>query len=43
VASKQLNIRIIASEDQIVDEFTKALPVRKFLEFWYSLNLDGCD
>jgi hypothetical protein len=43
VASKQLTIRIIASEDQIVDGFTKALPVRKFLEFWYSLNLGGCD
>jgi hypothetical protein len=27
VASKQLDIRIIASDDQIADGFTKALPV----------------
>jgi hypothetical protein len=43
VASKQLDIRIIASEDQIAYGFTKALPVRKFIEFRYSLNLGSCD
>jgi hypothetical protein len=43
VASKQLNIRIIASKDQIAYEFAKALLVRKFLEFRYSLNLGSCD
>jgi hypothetical protein len=32
VASKQLNVRIITSEDQIAD-VTKALLVRKFIEF----------
>jgi hypothetical protein len=33
VASKELDVKIIASEDQIVDGFMKALPVRKFNEF----------
>jgi hypothetical protein len=43
VASKELDVRIIASEDQIANGFTKALPVRKFNEFRYSLNLDNYD
>jgi hypothetical protein len=33
VASKELDVKIIASEDQIIDGFMKALPVRKFNEF----------
>jgi hypothetical protein len=43
VARKQLYIRMISSEDQINDGFTKALSVRKFIEFRYNLNLGSCD
>jgi hypothetical protein len=40
VAHKMLYVQIISSEDQIVDGFTKALPIRKNVEFCYSLNLE---
>jgi hypothetical protein len=43
VAQKPLDIRMISSVDQIADGFTKALPVRKLVEFRYSLNLGSCD
>jgi hypothetical protein len=43
VASKLLDVKIISSEDQIADGFTKALPTRKFIEFCYSHNLGGRD
>jgi hypothetical protein len=43
VAQKLLDIKIISSEDQIADGFTKSLPVRKLVEFHYSLNLSSCD
>jgi hypothetical protein len=43
VAQKLLDIKIISSEDQIADGFTKSLPVRKLVEFHYNLNLSSCD
>jgi hypothetical protein len=43
VAQKLLDIKIISSEDQIVDGFTKSLPVRKLVEFRYNLNLSSCE
>jgi len=39
VAQKQLNVRIISSEDQVADGFTKAQPVRRLQEFCSNLNL----
>ena len=39
VANKQLEIRFIPSKNQLVDGFTKALPVRNFEEFKRNLNL----
>ena len=39
VANKQLEIRFIASKDQVADGFTKALPVKSFENFKYNLNL----
>jgi hypothetical protein len=42
VASKLLQIRLISSGDQITDAFTKALPIRKMIEFRYNLNLGNC-
>lgn len=39
VTSKQLQIRLIWTEDQLADGFTKALPVRKFEVFKDNLNL----
>jgi hypothetical protein len=43
VTQKLLDIKIISTEDQIADGFTKSLPVRKLVEFRYSLNLSSCD
>jgi hypothetical protein len=43
VAQNLLNVKVISSRDQIADDFTKALPVRKLIEFCYSLNLGSCD
>jgi hypothetical protein len=40
VARKQLNIRFISSEDQIVDGFMKTLPLPKLKNFQYNLNLE---
>jgi hypothetical protein len=39
VASKQLQVRIITSVDQLADGFTKALPVNKLEWFRSNLNL----
>ena len=39
VAQKQLDVRIISSEDQVADGFTKAQPVRRLQEFCSNLNL----
>ena len=39
VTKKQLQIRFIASQDQLADGFTKALPPQKFEVFKYNLNL----
>ena len=39
VTKKQLQIRFIGSKDQLADGFTKALPVQKFIDFKYNLNL----
>jgi hypothetical protein len=41
VAQKLLHIKMISY--QIADGFTNALPIRKLVEFRYSLNLGGCD
>jgi len=40
VISKQLQVRLIASKDQLADGFTKALPFQKFEEFKHNLNLE---
>ena len=40
VTSKQLQVRLIASKDQLADGFTKALPFQKFEEFRHNLNLE---
>ena len=48
VANKLLEIRFIASQDQVADGFTKALPTRQLEEFKHNLNLgkvvieEGC-
>jgi hypothetical protein len=39
VASNQLSIRFVSSNDQVADGFTKALPVKKLDEFKRNLNL----
>jgi histone deacetylase 1/2 len=39
VANKVLDIRFIASGDQVADGFTKALPVAKLCQFRHNLNL----
>ncbi|WVZ72600.1 hypothetical protein U9M48_021033 [Paspalum notatum var. saurae] len=39
VVNKLLQIRLISSKDQVVDGFTKALPVRNFEEFKSNLNM----
>jgi hypothetical protein len=40
VAAKLLSIHFIASGDQLVDDFTKPLPLRKMQAFVNNLNLD---
>lgn len=40
VASKLLEIRFIASNDQVADGFTKPLTLSKLRSFQYKLNLD---
>ena len=39
VTRKQLDVRLVSTEDQIADGFTKALPRHKFEEFKSNLNL----
>lgn len=39
VARRQLEIRFVHSQDQVVDGFTKALPTRNLEEFKRNLNL----
>jgi len=39
VARRQLEVRLVSTEDQVADGFTKALPHRKFEEFKNNLNL----
>jgi histone deacetylase 1/2 len=39
VASKDIQIKVISSKDQLADGFTKALPVKTFDEFKHNLNL----
>jgi histone deacetylase 1/2 len=39
VAQKLLDIRFIASRDQVADDFTKSLPVVKLHQFRRNLNL----
>ena len=39
VTKKQLQIRLIASQDQLADGFTKTLPAQKFEDFKRNLNL----
>ena len=39
VTRRQLDVRLVSTEDQIADGFTKALPCHKFEEFKYNLNL----
>ena len=39
VARRQLEVRLVSTEDQVADSFTKALPHRKFEEFKNNLNL----
>jgi histone deacetylase 1/2 len=39
VANKVLDIRFIASGDQVADGFTKVLPVAKLRQFRHNLNL----
>jgi hypothetical protein len=44
VANKLLENRIISSQDQVADGFTKALLVKQLEEFKHNLNLGhGCD
>lgn len=43
VTTKQLQIRLISTHDQLADGFTKALPVYKFEEFRCNLNLVKSD
>jgi hypothetical protein len=39
VVKKLLDVRYISTEDQVGDDFTKALPQRRLLEFQCNLNL----
>jgi hypothetical protein len=39
VIKKLLDIRFISMDDQVANEFTKALLQRKLLEFQHNLNL----
>jgi hypothetical protein len=39
VVKKLLDVRFISTKDQLADDFTKALPQRRFLEFQHNLNL----
>jgi hypothetical protein len=39
VARKQLEIRFISTNDQVMDGFTKALSLQKFTSFQHNLNL----
>ena len=39
VARRQLEVRLVSTEDQVADGFTKASPHRKFEEFKNNLNL----
>lgn len=43
VTSKQLQIRLISTEDQLADGFTKPLSARKLESFRGNLNLSTCD
>jgi hypothetical protein len=40
VANKQIEVRFISSEDQLVDGFTKPLDLKKLELFRCNLNLD---
>jgi hypothetical protein len=39
VHKKLLDVRFISSDDQVADEFTKALSHGRLLEFQHNLNL----
>jgi hypothetical protein len=39
VARKQLEIRFISKNDQVANDFTKALSLQKFTSFQHNLNL----
>jgi hypothetical protein len=39
VAQKLLDVRFIASADQVADGFTKALPIQRLISFRNDLNL----
>jgi hypothetical protein len=43
VASKFLEVRFISTRDQVTDDFTKPLRLRKIQQFRYNLNLNSCD
>lgn len=43
VTSKQLQIQLISTDDQLADGFSKALSVRKSEAFWGNLNLQATD
>jgi hypothetical protein len=40
VAQGMLQIRFISTKDQVVDSFTKPIPVRELEKFRHNLNLD---
>jgi hypothetical protein len=40
VAQGLLQISFISTKDQVVDGFTKAVPVRQLVDFRHNLNLD---
>jgi EAL domain-containing protein (putative c-di-GMP-specific phosphodiesterase class I) len=42
VASNQLPIRFVSSNDQVADGFTKPLPVKQLVEFKRNLNMSAC-
>jgi hypothetical protein len=39
VMKRLLDVRFISTRDQVIDEFTKALPQHRLLEFQGNLNL----